>query len=139
MRKKIIIMLLVIITVFQAIIPIKTNAFIETKEVISVPANINNYKTDAVEEENEMTGLDLVTGILLEPTVTFFEFVIDSIMSVFTGVMRQEEIQFVMVDKEEKDNLPDLGKVGGQFTIDDVEPYKKVISGLDSLKYPRFP
>lgn len=138
MRKKILITLLIIITLFQAIVPIKISAFVEEKDIISAPAQINNYKEQAV-EENEMTGLDLVSGIIMEPTVEFFTFILDSLMSVFTGIMVQEEIQPVMVSKEEKDNLPDLGNVGGSLTIDNAEPYKKVLSGLESLEYPRFP
>ena len=138
MRKKIIITLLIMIILIQTIIPIKTMAFTETSEIVSVPAQLNNYKSDAV-EENEMTGLDLVAGILIEPTVEFFTFVLDSIMSVFSGFMNQEEIQFVMVSNEDKDTLPDLGE-GTPFTIDEeeIEGYKTATGKLNHLEYPRF-
>ena len=138
MIKKIITTLLIIILLFQAVFPIKINAFIEEKQVVSIPGKINNYRAEAAVEENEMTGLDLMAGILIEPTVEFITFIIDSIMSVFSGFMKQEEIQFVMVDKEEKDTLPDLGEVGATFTIENVDAYKTATGSLDKLQYPRF-
>ena len=121
MRKKIITVLLVIIILLQTIFPIKVSAIRNSASV-----------------ENEMTGLDLMAGILIEPTVEFFTFVLDGIMSVFTGVMTQEEIQFVMVDQDKKDTLPDLGQVGATFTIDDMKPYESAKGNYDKLKYPRF-
>ena len=139
MRKKLIITLIIIMILIQTVVPIKVKAFNEKRELFSIPAQINHYQTETQPvEENEMTGLDLVAGILIEPTVEFFTFVLDSIMSVFSGVMKQEEIQFVMVDQEEKESLPELGNVGATFTIEDMEPYKSATGKLTQLDYPRF-
>lgn len=138
MKKKVIISIFLIILILESIIPIQIYAVNETKEVISIPAQIKNYKEQAVEEANEMTGLDLVAGLFIEPTVKFFEFVIDSIMSVFSALMTGEEIQEVMVSKDKMNTIPDLGSAGANFTLDNIEAYKSAKGKLDQLKYPRF-
>lgn len=143
MKKKIIITLFLIIILIQSIVPIKTNAFIETREVISVPAEKNNYSyynniEEIAIEDNETTGLNLYAGILMEPTVKFFTFVLDSIMSVFTGIMRQEEIQFVMLKNEDKDKIPNLGNDGGASFHVNKEAYETATKKLNHLEYPRF-
>lgn len=143
MKKKIIITLFLIIILIQSIVPIKTNAFIETREVISVPAEKNNYSyynniEEIAIEDNETTGLNLYAGILMEPTVKFFTFVLDSIMSVFTGIMRQEEIQFVMLKNEEKDKIPNLGSDSGASFPVNKEAYETATKKLNHLEYPQF-
>ena len=87
------------------------------------------------------SGLDTYTGIILEPTVEFFTFVIDSIMSVFSSVMTQKDLQFVMVFENELNDLEpaqDAENIGATYTITDMEPYGTMIVNLDLLRYPYF-
>lgn len=137
MSKKIIIFLLIIIIIFHVATPVIVSASSEDIERISTSAQLNYYKAEAV-EENEMTGLDLISGILIEPTVEFFTFILDSIMSVFSGIMTQEEIKFVMVDSQEKDELLNSENVGATYTLDNIDGYKTASGSLENLKYPRF-
>ncbi len=46
MKKKIIITISIIILIIQAIIPIKTNAFVDTYEIDSTPAKKENQKAE---------------------------------------------------------------------------------------------
>lgn len=85
--------------------------------------------------ESEMTGLNTFTGIILEPTISFFTYIIDSVMSVFTGLMRQEDIESVMLKKSKINDIE--GEVGATYTIEDMGPYK-FASGMLKLKYPNF-
>lgn len=84
------------------------------------------------------TGLDSVTGLILEPAVEFFTFIVDSIMSVFSAVMTQDDLKFVMVDEDEIGSIPSSGTVGASYTIPDMDKYATVSGNLDFLKYPRF-
>lgn len=141
MRKKVTIFIILIITVFQAIIPIRANAFVETIEIDSMPAKIEQYKAD--DEVNESTGVDTITGLMLEPTVELLTVVADSIMSVFSAIMTLDgdetffqNFHAVMVKKDE---LPQYeGDVGATYTItsDELDNYQR-IGGLD-VKYPYF-
>lgn len=94
-----------------------------------------NYSNDI---ESPTTGLDTVTGLMLEPTVEFFTVVIDYIMSIFSSVMTQSEFEFVMVNKDEINTIPDLGEPGTVHVISNMEPYKSASGSLDKLQYPRF-
>ena len=83
--------------------------------------------------DTSTTGLDTVTGIILEPVVEIFTFVVDSIMSVFSGIMTQEDIQFVMKD----DPINDSANIGSNIVIDNVDAYKNIFGNL-KIKYPKF-
>ena len=140
MRKKIILTIFIIMILIQSIVPIKVKGLSENRDIISYSAQINKFQSEGASvEENEMTGLDVRAGILIEPTVEFFTFVLDSIMSVFSGVMSQQPIQFVMVEQEEKNKLPDYNGVNivKPFPID-VELYRSAKGHLTHLKFPRF-
>jgi len=100
----------------------------------SINGSVSNNFNSSKNVVSPMTGLDVVTGLILEPTVELITFVIDSMMSLLTKVMTQSEFEYVMVDKDE---LKDLGEVGGTFTITDMGPYETA-SGKLKLKYPNF-
>lgn len=142
MRKKIIISIILIITIFQSIIPIKANAFIEEIEIESTPARIEQYKAE--DEVNEATGVDTITGLMLEPTVELLTVVADSIMSVFSAIMTLdgnetflENFQNVMVKKDELPEIEEEAEATYTITSDELENYQR-IGGLD-IKYPNFP
>lgn len=84
------------------------------------------------------TGLDTYAGILMEPTVWFFQFVIDSIVSIVSSFMVQEGFEPVMVQSIE-DITTDLGDPTTTFTIneEELDEYRTVSGALD-LEYPNF-
>ena len=95
------------------------------------------YSDHSVEDVNKMTGLDLRTGILMEPTLDFFTLLLDSIMTILSGLMLQEDnVKPVMVKKEEK---IDLGS-GKPFDIDyeEIKNYESASRNLNHIKYPNF-
>ena len=136
MRKKIIITMFIIITILQTIIPIQTNAFAENREIISVPAKIEKQKTEIV---SETTGLDAVTGVILEPTLAFFTFIIDSVMGVFSSFMTQSDYESVMIDidDDELEKLTDIEGSEVTYTISDMTPYENAF-GHVNIEYPNF-
>lgn len=139
MKNKLIITILILLMIFQIIVPIKINAFTETNEISSFPAQIKRHKAEEESVENEMTGLDLMAGIIIEPSVEFFTFIADGLMSLFSSFMTQKEYQFVMVKKEELEKIQNSDvNVGATVTIDNIEGYKTASGSLGKIKYPYF-
>lgn len=111
MKKKFIITITMVILIFGTIIPTHVSA-------------------------TPVENADTIAGILLEPTVKFFTFVIDSVMSVFSAFMTQEEYKFVMVD--ELNEIQDYGDLPSTpYTILDVDAYRNVFGNVN-VKYPNF-
>lgn len=82
--------------------------------------------------EETTSGLDTFTGMIIEPTVEFFTFFIDSIMTVFGNIMTPQEIEFVM-----QDDPIDVGETGTTKTFDNEEAYENFIGNIN-VKYPNF-
>lgn len=85
--------------------------------------------------ESPTTGLDAITGAIVEPTVEFFTFLIDALMSVFTSIMGQAEFEDVMVDTVSE--IKTSGEPGATITIDNMSPYLTA-SGKLKIDYPNF-
>ena len=136
MKKKVIITAFIIITIIQIIMPIKTNAFIEERETISISAEKENYRTQqAVSEENGFGNVE--AGILLEPAVEFFSVVIDAIMQILTSFMTENGYEFVMLPYDELDEeLKGSTEGVPTFTITDMSLYRNAM--VLEPKYPNF-
>ena len=104
----------------------------------SGPLIIGNKESSEYENiVSPTTGADTLTGIFLEPTLEFFTFLVDSVMSVFTSIMTDESIfQPVMVKIED---VPDLGEptITHTITREELREYETA-SGALKLRYPRF-
>ena len=129
MKKQILITIFIIITIIQAIIPIKVSAFHEKYETMSIPAKIESKKAASDQE------YDVAAGIILEPAVELITFIIDALMSVVSSVMTQQEFDFVM--STEVKNLE--GEASAQYIITENEmtAYQNAL-GLLTLRYPYF-
>lgn len=111
MKKKILISITIVILMFEIVIPL---------QVFATPVET----------------ADTMAGVLLEPTVKFFTFLIDSVMSAFSAFMNQEDFKFIMVD--DIDEIQDYGEVPSTpYTILDVDSYRN-IWGQVNVKYPNF-
>lgn len=131
MRRKIIITATIFIIILaQIIYSPKVQATIDESGVLN---NINQIQVADI--ESPTTGLDTITGVIIEPAVEFFTFLIDALMSVFTSVMGQTEYQDVMVD--EVSEIEPLGEPGATITIDDMGPYLTATGKL-KIEYPNF-
>lgn len=134
MRKKIIITTTIfMIILVQIIYSPKVQATTDESGIREILNNINQIQVSDVESPS--TGLDAITGAIIEPTVEFFTFLIDALMSVFASVMGQAGIQDVMVDDISK--IETLGEPGATITIDDMGPYLTA-SGKLNIEYPNF-
>ena len=133
MKQKIILKILLLIIFIQTLMPIRVGAFTENKELISIPAEMNYRESE--DYVSETTGLDTVTGIILEPTVEFFSIIIDSIMQIFTMFMTQNQFEFVMVNVVGQ--IQEMGEAGATYTIESMDSYKNAFGILD-VKYPNF-
>lgn len=131
MRKKIIIAIFILITIIQVINPIITNAAVEKHEVISVPAKIERKQSE--DTVSGTTGLDTITGLILEPAVELVTFIIDAIVQIIETVMTQKGAELVMIDTTS--DLPNFGDARTTYTIKDTTPYKNALGNL-SIKYP---
>ena len=134
MRKKIIITTTIfMIILVQIIFSPKVQATTDESGIREILNNMNQIQVSDVESPS--TGVDAITGAVIEPTVEFFTFLIDALMSVFASVMGQAGIQDVMVDDISK--IETLGEPGATITIDDMGPYLTA-SGKLNIEYPNF-
>ena len=106
-------------------------------------AVLNESSGAIIDLEGQDPGYaDKYTGRFLEPTVSFITFVVDSIMSLFSSIMKETDFQSVMVTEEELSKLPTSiqgqASSGATYTVSDLKNYAKVSGTLDHLRYPYF-
>ena len=105
------------------------NETIIKKETISVPAKIEHKLGD----NDTSSGIDTVTGIIIEPLTEFITIVVDAILEVTSSFMTQEPFGLVMTENP----IYDETNVGAEITIDNVDDYKNAFGFID-VKYPNF-
>lgn len=106
-------------------------------------AVLNESSGAIVDLESQDPGYaDRYTGRFLEPTVWFITFVADSIMSLFSSIMKETDFQAVMVTEEELSELPSSiqgqSSSGATYTVNDLKNYARVSGSVDHIKYPYF-